>query len=412
MSESLIRPQVMLAESLRAYGSVVIKPPRGYLLLACLLLSFMGAGVYLLITAQYTRTESVPGYLLPEGGLSRRYPERRALVDSVRVTAGQRVQKGEVLLTLSYDALLPERRGNLRERLAQLQERTLQAEQRRRAELTELHDRSLALEKQVTAIEGQMALQQAWLQQVRTRLEGMQDAHARGLVVRAEVERLRAEILAGELNLQAGHRELLAQHSERTVQAALRDRMAADHAMRMATYAQQRLEIEALMLENDARSTHRVTAQKDSVVVSIGVKPGEQIGPEREMVVLAAQESKLYAQLYVPVQSVGFIAPGQQVRIRYDSFPAAKYGSFLGMLEAVSAFVTDVRTPVVPLPLSGPTFQARAQVREQQVFVRGRQVPLLAGMTLRADIRTQTRSLVEWVFEPLFAAGEMPFSRQ
>jgi len=81
-----------------------------------------------------------------------------------------------------------------------------------------------------------------------------------------------------------------------------------------------------------------------------------------------------------------------------------------GSRRNLSAFVTDVCPPVVPLPLSGPTFRARA--REQQVCVRGRQVPWPAGMTLRADIEAQMRSLVEWVFESLFAAGERPFSRR
>ncbi len=416
MSEALIRPQVIAEERFRLYGSVLIRPSPGYLLLALIALCMISAGVYFLLSTQYTRTESALGYLIPGSGLSRRYAQRNALVHGVHVEVGRHVARGEPLITLSYDSLSPERssksqaqKENLELRQTELRERVRQAGLRHQIALEDAKQKALSLEEEASAVELQIGLQNRWLTDIRDRLARFQEGFARGGLARIEVETLRSDILSGEINLQSMRRDLLARKREIAALVLLQSQLVAEHAALLSNYAEDRLKLQALDLENDHHAGGLVTALTDSVVISLGVSAGEQVGPGEELVVLAAINTHLYAELYVPVDAVGFVASGQQVKIRYDSFPFEKYGAFYAVLEEVSAFVSDPDSLQVSMPLTRPSFRARARLREQSVTVGGQQVALIPGMTFRADVKTQTRSLLEWIFEPLYAIGGASF---
>lgn len=48
-------------------------------------------------------------------------------------------------------------------------------------------------------------------------------------------------------------------------------------------------------------------------------------------------------------------------------------------------------------------YQVRVDLDKQTITAYGNEVPLKPGMTLQDDIVTDTRSLLEWMFDPLFA---------
>ena len=48
------------------------------------------------------------------------------------------------------------------------------------------------------------------------------------------------------------------------------------------------------------------------------------------------EDSVLEADLFVPARAIGFIEPGQDVRILYDAFPYQHFGSYHGHVTNVS----------------------------------------------------------------------------
>lgn len=413
MDESLIRPQVIMQEKLRLYGSVVIKPSPNYIFFVAIILFVFVLGLYFLATVQYTRTESVLGYLIPEKGISHRYPDRLAIIKDVNVEVGQHVKKGDVLMTLSYDTMLPDAvsssnamRQNLQKRLQELQVQAYQAEQKYQIEVADLDNKSHSLQIVAETIDGQILLQQQWLDNAQGRMDLMQIAYQKGGLAKVELDLLNGEILSAKINLQSLRKELLTWQREISANKFLQKRYISEHVTSTSQHAEQRLQLEALSLEREVRSGQSIVAFADDVVISLSVKAGEQVSPNRELIVLAPQQTPLYVDLYIPVESVAFVKPGQQVLIRYDSFPFEKYGVHTAKLEKISSFISQPGSQEVQLNLNRPSFLARARLLTQTVQVQGRDVDLLPGMTLKADIRTQTRSLLEWIFEPLFAVRE------
>ncbi len=110
--------------------------------------------------------------------------------------------------------------------------------------------------------------------------------------------------------------------------------------------------------------------------------------------------SPMEAVLYVPSTAMGFIKPGQGVRVAYDAFPYQRFGQYRGTVRTVSQ--TDI-------PVNTNSQDRRAifmvRVHLDQPFVKayGTQVPLRPGHTLTADIEIDRRSLMRWMLDPLFA---------
>ena len=114
---------------------------------------------------------------------------------------------------------------------------------------------------------------------------------------------------------------------------------------------------------------------------------------------LVADRGRLEAQLAVPPDAVGFIEPGQHVRIAVDTFPFATHGTVDGRIASVSA-------AAVPLAGSGrEAFLAEATLQQDSIRAFGRARPLRPGMTVNARITTRSRSLVQLLFDPFYAAA-------
>lgn len=126
---------------------------------------------------------------------------------------------------------------------------------------------------------------------------------------------------------------------------------------------------------------------------------------------VVADSSELQAQLYAPSRTAGFVQPGQKVWLRYAAFPYQKFGMAQGVVMAVS------RSPIAPQDLpdgqaqalvvangaNEPMYRITVRLLRQTINTYGKPTPLVAGMSLDADVRQDSRKLREWLFEPALA---------
>lgn len=114
---------------------------------------------------------------------------------------------------------------------------------------------------------------------------------------------------------------------------------------------------------------------------------------------LARGESSLQAIVFATPGTVGLIMPGQRVRLLYDAYPSEQFGAHSGV-------VTHVSTAAIPAEDGeGPArYRIHIALEQQQILVSGLARPLQPDMTLKADIRLEERSLLEWMFRPLLEA--------
>ncbi|CAH7393773.1 Membrane fusion protein (MFP) family protein [Vibrio chagasii] len=147
-----------------------------------------------------------------------------------------------------------------------------------------------------------------------------------------------------------------------------------------------------------AKERQRVQALRspvDGVVQQLNIHTlGGVVSPAQALMVVVPQNSHLEAEVNILNKDIGFVRAGQPVEIKIDSFPFTKYGTISGELLHVSKdAVEDERL--------GYVFPARIRLESNEILVEDTWVPLGAGMSLAAEIKTGSRRLIEYLLSPL-----------
>jgi membrane fusion protein len=170
------------------------------------------------------------------------------------------------------------------------------------------------------------------------------------------------------------------------------------------------LELDQATISTESQREIIITAPQAGTIATVQAEPG-QIASGQPLLAILPEGAQLQAQLFAPSASVGFVTPGQIVRLRYAAYPYQKFGQHQGKVIAV----TRVPFGAQELPANlGQTVMAAEQMGEglyritvaldqQSILAYGNQQALVAGLQLEADVLQETRSLLEWVFEPLFS---------
>ena len=169
--------------------------------------------------------------------------------------------------------------------------------------------------------------------------------------------------------------------SARERAAALRETIATGQ-VRAASLARE--------LEGSEGDVISIRAPWDGVVVRLAARrAGAVVERGETLCEMARAGAVLHAELDVPEKEVGRLATGQPVKLLFASYPYPRYGSRAARLTWVSPSA------------AGASFRAFATAQEMTVVVDGVARPLRAGMGGEARVVTGSRTLVEYVIEPL-----------
>ena len=119
--------------------------------------------------------------------------------------------------------------------------------------------------------------------------------------------------------------------------------------------------------------------------------------------VIVPDDAKLYANVFAPTRAIGFVKPGQEVRLLFDAFPYQRFGSHRGTVAYVSKTIIDPREVDVPFQIDEPVYRVAILLSKQEVNAFGEAVRLQPGMTLTANIVLEEQSFLEWLLTPLRA---------
>ncbi|CAC9625407.1 hypothetical protein [uncultured Gammaproteobacteria bacterium] len=122
------------------------------------------------------------------------------------------------------------------------------------------------------------------------------------------------------------------------------------------------------------------------------------------MNIIPSLNAKLEAVFYVPVSDIGFVSIGQNIGIHYDTFPYQKFGSFGATISSITKTPTSYKN-ISFLENSKNRvefFEIKAKLKQQKIPVYSKDVDLIEKMTFSADLILDTRTLIEWLFEPYF----------
>ena len=139
----------------------------------------------------------------------------------------------------------------------------------------------------------------------------------------------------------------------------------------------------------------RLTAPVDGTVQQLKLHTvGGVVPAAQALMQIVPRQGRLEIDAVLENRDAGFVQEGQAVAVKVDAFDYTKYGT-------VPAVVSSVSRDAVEDDRKGPVYAVRITLRQPAIVIDGKPVPLSAGMAVRAEIRTGTRRVIDYVLSPL-----------
>ncbi|MBU2587017.1 MAG: HlyD family efflux transporter periplasmic adaptor subunit [Alphaproteobacteria bacterium] len=388
-------------------GDVFIAVPISWQAIGFLMVCGLFAAITFLSFATYSKTQTAFGSITSDKGIAVVYPTRQGTIEALSVENGSKVADGVVIANItveessasgaSADARIAEaidrQDANLLAQIAANQSAVASQVRQNAAQ-------SAGLQAEISQLLSQISLQRELIVSAEEDFDLANEIATRGFVSARDLQ-LREDLL---LQRQQGLAQLTqALAAKRAALSALErsaPEVAAQADSQNAALAALRAQVAQQAARTDGARSYAISAPVAGRVTSLTAKVGQIVSPQSPMLSIIPDGSKMQAQLTVPNAAISFVRPGQTVRLAIDAFPYQRYGTLTGRIRTVSESPITV-TGATGAPTS--VYLIDVALDRQNISVYGREEPLIPGMTLSAQIVTQKQSLIEWLFEPLFA---------
>lgn len=412
MVEPLFRAEVITARGDRLHGEIMLASTLpAWLTTGFVTLAAVGALTWAGL-ASYARTEQVQGVVSSIQPLAKLIAPRPGLVIKVAVHEGDVVRAGDPLVTVQIEQMTAGGAAPATASLAAIEAQRLLAEKRlalepgrTAAERTRLEATIQGAIEQRAQLTEQLTLQNGMIASTKQSFDQIGPVVAQGFVTRVELERRRQAWLQAE----ESRRSLLQQRDAATAAVAQAradlKRLPIDSA---SNVSQLQASIEQLAQGRAQRSAEQgyvAVAPIAGRVTALQAAPGRFADGRVPLLTIVPEHAVMRVDLYAPSRSMGFVAPGQAVRLLYDAFPYQRFGSFGGHITGVSRTVITPSEVDAPLQIKDPVYRVTVTLDHQRVHAFGADIPLQPGMTLAANIVLERRTFLGWLLDPLRAVA-------
>lgn len=413
MSQGLFRKEVLEARRNSWLGSISLAQPLSLWVLTGFAAAAALAIVLFLMLGNYTRRERVAGQLVPSRGLATVLAPATGVVSVVDAQEGIGVRSGQRLAVVTIPSATAAS-GNTAQALeagVQDKEQGLLAAQTAQDAVLNTQASGFAAQlasacREWAHMQDEIATQRQQIAVANDSLDRLKRAERDQLVSPLQVKQQESAVLAQTSQLQALQRQAI--EAQRNIEQ-LQQQLRAIPAQRMAAqaiYQRDHATLEQERVETATRGALQVNAPVSGMVATQLAKPGQAVQAGQPLMSVLPNDSALEAELLVPSHAIGFIEPGDQVLLRYQAFPYQKFGHYQGKVTRISRSALSP-SEINALGMKGDAgetvYRVMVQLAKQTVMAYGKAEALKPGMALEADVLGEKRSLIEWIFEPLYS---------
>lgn len=114
----------------------------------------------------------------------------------------------------------------------------------------------------------------------------------------------------------------------------------------------------------------------------------------QEVLKIVEDKSDIEVETMVLSKDIGFVHKGMEVAIKVDSFLFTKYG-------LVHGTVTNISEDAIKDEKMGLVYKTKIKLKEKTVHVDGKDIDLSYGMGVTSEIKTGTRTVMEFFLSPI-----------
>jgi HlyD family secretion protein len=150
-------------------------------------------------------------------------------------------------------------------------------------------------------------------------------------------------------------------------------------------------------------------APQAGIVKDVAVRTvGTVVSPGTVLLSIVPESEPLVAEIMIKNDDVGFVYPQQKVKVKLAAYPFAKYGMMEGEISRIQADSTDGQAQNKDSsnnndkPQSPPSvYKAIVTLSNQTLESEGKQLKLMPGMQVVAEINQGDRTVMQYLLSPV-----------
>ncbi|AAZ27185.1 HlyD family efflux transporter periplasmic adaptor subunit [Colwellia psychrerythraea] len=411
---SLFRREAISHQSERLTGAITLAQPLSIKLTVLILVSIAIAIITFLFSAEYSRKETVRGFLMPNKGVIKSFANQGGTIEKLWVKEGDKVLKGQSLATIIVQQnnsngidLSTQLAEQLNAQANLLIDEISQHQTLKKQELSNLYAQNMALDNEKIALEDQLELADEKLTLLTEQQLDFNQLNKSGYLSNLENDRQQQALLEAKQEKQNIAR-LLLQHQNQLNQIAFNIKnIPQQYTLRINNLKRQQADLQRQLVQVASNYKYTITASNNGVVTGVQVVEGETLSQSKAqskpLLHILPEGSELIAELLLPTRSAGFIQVGNNTRLRFDAFPYQRFGFINSEIIRIDQTLITPSEIQLPIALQEPVYRLRAKLNQQQMKAFGKSFDLKSGMLFEADIMLEKRSLIEWLLEPIYS---------
>lgn len=393
----------------------------GWILTGFFVFILIGAGVFL-ASSKYSRRETVAGQITPAAGSFRIASQLSGAATNIYVREGDFVSVGTPIALIAANQTL--RNGvSLEEALKSIQESQRSAQEKQASahftqieqQIQELHTRRTGLARDIEKLEDLKALLMKRINLQRDTVRSNQQLAEKGMVSEVVIRQLEDAGLALQQQLEQAERDRSQQQTQIEQIGSQLGRLVAEGEQARSEALGARESLKEKELNTGSHLSEKLLAPISGFVTALKIREGAIVSPEDTIAIIvpagtAKLSTPLEVELWAPSRAIGFVKPGNKVRLMYDSFPYETFGAGEGVVVEISGSAIQPREILSSIETKEQLFRVRVRIAQSSLTAFGSDWNLTPGMLLKADLILEKQSLLQLLFEPLRAANKRFFN--
>ncbi|NWO63041.1 HlyD family secretion protein [Klebsiella variicola] len=164
------------------------------------------------------------------------------------------------------------------------------------------------------------------------------------------------------------------------------------------------------LVESSANGNIIIKATTEGRIESLAVTKGQMVDKGSSLAqIKPTGDIEYYLILWLPNNSIPYVKPGDVINIRYDAFPADKFGQFPGKILSISSVPTSRQEMSEYTNVTDGTNQQElalyktiVKIENKSFEYNGKTLSLSNGLKAQAVVFLEERPLYMWMFTPVY----------
>lgn len=412
----MFRQEAIDHQKMKWRGRALLLPGIPFWLTAGLCLFFLIVFITFVIAGSYTRRVNVTGEITTYPRAANVYSAVQGVVIKQFVTEGQVIKTGDPIYQIDVSkstrsgVVSDNQHRDINDQLARIAQIISRLKSSKQTTLTMLEKQKTQYHTAFLCSSDILRRAKEGLHIMKENMDNYQHYQIKGLINKDQLTHQVALYYQHQNNLLglSGQNEQNALHlTELESQIHIR---AAEFDNQIYQIELQRYELQKELQNIYASGAIIVRALAGGRVDSLSVTVGQMVNVGDSLLQVLPPEIDHYALvLWVPNDAIPYIVAGDKVNVRYDAFPAEKFGQFVGTVSVISRapaspqeMLTYQGSPKSALIAAVPYYKVIVRPEKQAIAYNGKHLSLENGIKAQSTLFLEKRRIYQWMLSPFY----------